>query len=121
MRTAGFAASFAEYQGIDLWQYLSITFESIFKRLPADAGMMAVARQNLRMGKPTILWSKPEYQRATILYSLLAKAQGTLVVSGQREWSAGYRISTMPSIAVDSYGTVFVAYASTTETFDNRT
>ena len=30
-------------------------------------------------------------------------------------------ISTMPSIAVDSYGTAFIAYASTTETFDNGT
>ena len=30
-------------------------------------------------------------------------------------------ISTMPSIAVDSYGTVFLAYASTTETYDNGT
>ena len=28
-------------------------------------------------------------------------------------------ISTMPSVAVDSYGTVFLAYASTTETYDN--
>ena len=28
-------------------------------------------------------------------------------------------ISTMPSLAVDSYGTVFLAYSSTTETYDN--
>ena len=48
---------------------------------------------------------------------------GTIDFIGTDVWIA-YRelgVSTMPSIALDTYGTIFLAYASTTETYDNGT
>ena len=48
---------------------------------------------------------------------------GTIDFIGEDAWIA-YRsigVSTMPSIAIDTYGTVFLAYASSTETYDNGT
>ena len=48
---------------------------------------------------------------------------GTIDFIGTDVWIA-YRelgVSTMPSIALDAYGTIFLAYASTTETYDNGT
>ena len=102
MRVSGPTAPNFKYQGIDLWQHLSCIFESVFKTtLPACAGMTAVAQRDLHRGKPTLLLSKPEYQKLTIIDSLLAKAQGTLVVSRQREWSMGDCVTSCPPIAAD--------------------
>ena len=98
LRTSGPTAPVFQYQGIDLWPHLSSWVESVFKdTLPAYAGAMAIAQQNLNWENPALLFLERQYSP----YALLARACGILVVSRQYEWTAGSRTRYLPPALAD--------------------